>query len=210
MRHYSSLAIVLHWVLAAALAGCFSLGLYMTDLPFSLQRLRLYSWHKWAGSTILALTLLRLLWRMARRPPEDVPMPPWQRRASKAAHCLLYLLSFAVPLAGWAYSSSAGFPIVVFGMLPLPDFVPVDKALAATLKPWHQALAWTLAAFVLAHAVAALKHHFIDRDGLLSRMWFPSRKNNRNESLSFSCGPDDARGHGAAGIRAAKTRSGTE
>lgn len=171
MRYYSRVAIVLHWALVPALAGCFFLGLYMADLPISPQRLRLYNWHKWIGSTILALTLLRLLWRLTHRPPEDVPMPSWQKRVSKAAHFLLYLLSLAVPLVGWAYSSSAGFPVVVFGVLPLPDFMPVNRVLAAAIKPWHQALAWTMALLVLAHVGAALKHQFIDRDGLLSRMW---------------------------------------
>jgi cytochrome b561 len=98
-------------------------------------------------------------------------MPAWQRaRLGDAVHGLMYALFFAVPLVGWAYSSAAGFPIVWFGVLPLPDFVPVDKALAEAIKPWHGWLAWTLAALVLLHVAAALQHHFIDRDGLLSRM----------------------------------------
>jgi cytochrome b561 len=97
-------------------------------------------------------------------------MPAWQQRASHAVHGLLYVLFFAVPLAGWAYSSAAGFPIVVFGVLPLPDFVSPDKALAEAIKPLHKILAFTLAALVLAHVGAALKHHFVDRDGLLDRM----------------------------------------
>ena len=75
-----------------------------------------------------------------------------------------------MPLAGWAYSSAAGFPVVVFGVLPLPDFVSPDKALAEAIKPLHKILAFTLAALVLAHVAAALKHHFVDRDGLLDRM----------------------------------------
>ena len=69
---------------------------------------------------------------------------------------------------------AAGFPVVVFGVLPLPDFVPADKALAEAIKPLHKVLAWLLALLVLGHVGAALKHHFIDRDGLLARMW-PSR-----------------------------------
>jgi cytochrome b561 len=97
-------------------------------------------------------------------------MPPWQRQAAHVTHWGLYALFFAVPLVGWAYSSAAGFPVVVFGVLPLPDFVSPDKALAETLKAWHGWLAWTLAVLVLAHVAAALKHHFIDRDGLLLRM----------------------------------------
>ena len=73
------------------------------------------------------------------------------------------------------FSSAAGFPIVWFGVLPLPDFVPADKALAEAIKPWHAYLAYALAALVLMHVAAALKHHFIDRDGLLARM-SPTRR----------------------------------
>ena len=167
---YTGLAIALHWVLALAIVGSFSVGVYMTELPISPQRLKLYNWHKWAGICILALSALRLLWRLTHRPPADVPMPAWQQRASHAVHGLLYVLFFAVPLAGWAYSSAAGFPIVVFGVLPLPDFVSPDKALAEAIMPLHKILAFTLAALVLAHVGAALKHHFVDRDGLLDRM----------------------------------------
>lgn len=171
---YSRTAIALHWLLAVAIVGSLIVGTYMTSLPLSPARLKLYNWHKWAGITILVLSALRLLWRLGHRPPDDVAMPPWQRRAAHATHTLLYLLFFAVPLVGWAYSSAAGFPVVVFGVLPLPDFVPADKELAELIKPWHQRLAWLMAALVVAHVGAALKHHFIDRDGLLLRMW-PSR-----------------------------------
>ena len=167
---YTPPAIALHWLLALALLMSFAVGLYMADLPFSPQRLKLYNWHKWAGMTILALSLARLLWRLTHRPPADLPMPAWQARASHLTHAGLYLLFFAVPLVGWAYSSAAGFPVVWFGVLPLPDFVPVDKALAEAIKPWHGALAWALAALAALHVAAALKHHFVDRDGLLARM----------------------------------------
>lgn len=168
---YGATAAALHWLLAAALAGSFGVGLYMSELPNSPLRLRLYSWHKWAGITILALSALRLAWRLVRRPPADLPMTRWQRIAARLTHRLMYGLFFAVPLAGWAYSSAAGFPVVLFGIWPLPDFVPADKALAEAIKPWHAAFAYALAGLVALHVAAALKHHFIDRDGLLSRMW---------------------------------------
>jgi len=80
-----------------------------------------------------------------------------------------------VPLLGWAYSSAAGFPIVVFGVLPLPDFVPVNKPLSELIKPWHGYAAFALAGLAVLHVAAALKHQFIDRDGLLARMW-PGRR----------------------------------
>lgn len=167
---YDGFAMLLHWVLAVAIIGAFGVGLYMTDLPFSPTRLKLYNWHKWAGVTILAVSALRLLWRLTHRPPADLPMPAWQARAAHLVHGLLYLAFFAVPLSGWAYSSAAGFPVVWFGVLPLPDLVAPDKALAHTLKEVHELLAYGLAALVLAHLGAVVKHMVLDRDGLLQRM----------------------------------------
>lgn len=172
---YSSLAMLLHWVLGLVIVAVFVHGLYMVDLPFSPQRLKFYNWHKWAGVCILALSALRLLTRLVK-PPPALPahiadaMPAWQHRAHHGTHHLLYLLFFAVPLIGWAYSSAAGFPIVLFGQLPLPDFVPVNADLAEILKPAHRFAAYGLALLVLLHVAAALKHHLIDRDGLLQRM----------------------------------------
>lgn len=171
---YTVTAIALHWLLALAIVGTFCFGLYMADLPFSPRRLKLFNYHKWAGMTILALSALRLLWRLAHRPPADIAMPAWQVRAAHATHLLLYLLFFAVPLSGWAYSSAAGFPIVWFGVLPLPDFVSPDKALAESLKQLHHLLAWALCACVLLHVAGAVKHQLVDRDGLIGRMW-PAR-----------------------------------
>lgn len=177
---YHGVSIALHWVLALALAAMFGVGLYMADLPFSPLRLKLYNWHKWAGVVILALSLARLLWRLMHRPPAlprtvEAAMPNWQRLAHHATHGLLYALFFAVPLIGWAYSSAAGFSVVLFGVLPLPDFVPVDKALAALIKPWHEWSAFALAGLVALHVAAALKHHWVDRDDLLQRM-LPGRR----------------------------------
>ena len=172
---YHPVSMALHWLLALMILGSLGVGLYMTGLPFSPARLQLYNWHKWAGVTILVLSAARLLWRLTHRPPADVPMPAWQQRASHAAHAALYALFFAVPLAGWAYSSAAGFPVVLFGVLPLPDFVGPDRALSESLKPLHQWLAYTLAAVIALHIAAALKHHFVDRDGLLLRM-MPARR----------------------------------
>jgi cytochrome b561 len=179
-QRYSGTAITLHWLLGLALVGLFVVGLYMTSLPFSPQRLKLYNWHKWAGVVVLTLSFLRLAWRLTHRPPAlpaavAAAMPRWQHWAHHGTHHALYALFFAVPLLGWAYSSAAGFPIVVFGVLPLPDFVPADKALAELIKPWHKLGAYAMAALVGLHVAAALKHQLIDRDGLLSRM-LPGRR----------------------------------
>ncbi|GAA0742005.1 cytochrome b [Ideonella azotifigens] len=169
-ERYSGVAIGLHWLLALLILGVFGVGFYMADLPFSMTRLKLFNWHKWAGMTILALSILRLLWRATHRPPADLPAPQWQLTVAHLTHWLMYALFFAVPLVGWAYSSAAGFPIVWFGVLQLPDFVPKDKALAEMIEPWHGALAWALIVLAGLHIAAALKHQFIDRDGLINRM----------------------------------------
>jgi len=171
---YTGPAIALHWLLALALFGLFGMGLYMTGLSMSPTRLKLYNWHKWAGVTVLVLSFLRLAWRLTHRPPADAPMPAWQARAAHAAHVALYVLFFAVPLAGWAYSSAAGFPVVWFGVLPLPDLIAPNRELAEAIKPLHRILAYTMAAIVLVHVGGALKHQCVDRDGLLRRMW-PAR-----------------------------------
>jgi cytochrome b561 len=172
---YTLTAIVLHWLLGVALLGMIGMGWYMADLPFSPQRLKLYNWHKWAGITILALSVARLLWRFTHRPPAlptelQNAMPRWQTLAFHATHHGMYALFFIVPLLGWAYSSAAGFPIVLFGMLPLPDLLSADKALAEVIKPWHGSTAFLLLALVATHVGAALKHQFVDRDGLIGRM----------------------------------------
>lgn len=172
---YTGFAIALHWLLAVAILTAFGVGLYMTGLGMSPAKLKLINWHKWAGVSILFLSAVRLLWRLTHRPPAlpasiERAMPAWQKVAHHGTHWLMYVLFFAVPLIGWAYSSARGYPIVWFGVLPLPDFVPVDKALAEAIKPWHGLAAFALIGLVGLHVAAALKHHFIDRDGLLLRM----------------------------------------
>ncbi len=173
------MAIVLHWLLALVILVMFAVGVYMSDLPFSPLRLKLFNYHKWAGICFLALTVLRLLWRLTHRPPAlpasiILAMPTWQTRAYHATHYVLYALFFAVPLIGWAYSSAAGFPIVLFGVIPLPDLLAVDKEFAKQIKELHGLAAFALVALAGLHIAAALKHQFIDRDGLITRI-LPAR-----------------------------------
>jgi cytochrome b561 len=151
----------------------------MADLPLSPRKLTLVSYHKWIGVTVFALMSLRWAWRLAHRPPPLPPkMPAWQRDAARLAHWVLYALLLAIPLSGWLYSSAVGVPTVYLGLWQLPDLVGKDKALAEALKLAHKSLNFTLLALVVVHVAAAIKHHFVDRDGLLTRMrpW-PARRN---------------------------------
>lgn len=169
---YTRTAIALHWLLAVLIFGGFGLGLYMHDLPFSPQKLKLYSWHKWIGVSVFLLLLIRGLWRITHRPP-PLPsgMPAWQRRAAHFSHGGLYLLMFVIPLSGWLMSSASGYKLVYFGIIPLPDLLDKNKAVAEVLVEVHEILAFTLAALVAVHAAAAIKHQFIDHDGTLMRMF---------------------------------------
>lgn len=168
---YTRTAMSLHWLIALMLFGMFGFGLYMVELPLSPQKLKFYSYHKWAGVTVFLLVLARLAWRITHRPPALPPgMPAWQVKAAKAGHHLLYLLMVIVPLSGWLMSSAKGFQTVWFGVLPLPDLLAKDEALGEALLLTHRLLNWFFMLVVAGHVVAALKHHFIDRDGLLSRM----------------------------------------
>jgi cytochrome b561 len=97
-------------------------------------------------------------------------MPAWQRGAAHGLHHLLYVFIFAVPLSGYFYTLAAGFPVVYFGLFQLPVLIAKNPALAETLKTVHYWLNMTMAALVLLHVLAALKHTFVDRDGTLRRM----------------------------------------
>jgi len=167
---YTGTAIALHWAAAFLIACNVALGLSMVDLPFSPQKFRWYGWHKWIGITVFLLAAARLVWRTLHPPPAPVPMPPWQQRAASIAHGLLYALMLAIPISGWIYSSSTGISVVYLGLFPLPDLVGKDKALAETLKAVHVTLNFALAALVFVHVGAAIKHHWVDRDGVLPRM----------------------------------------
>ena len=167
---YTGPAIAAHWVIAALILAAFPLGVYMHELPLSPTKLKLYSYHKWIGITVLLLFVPRILWRITHRPPAPLPMPAWQHRIAEGTHHLLYLLMFLVSLSGWLMSSAKGFQVVYFGVLPLPDLVGKSEDLGDLLKGVHEALNFGLLALVGLHVAGALKHVIIDRDGTLRRM----------------------------------------
>jgi cytochrome b561 len=168
---YGSVAQTAHWLTVLLLIGSFSLGFYMTDLVLSPTKLRLYSYHKWIGVTVFMLVAIRLGWRLAVPPPRlPASMPGWEKRTAEATHRILYLLLLVTPLAGWLMSSAGGFQTVYLGVLPLPNLLAKNPPLGEALEAVHATLAWMLLGLVGLHVAAALKHHFIDRDDVLSRM----------------------------------------
>lgn len=183
-RRYSAVAILLHWASALAVLVLIGLGLTMTHAALApLRQFQLYQWHKSVGVTVLALTVLRLLWRLTHRPPpHPVGMPARERRAAAVAHHLLYLLLVGLPLTGWAVVSLSPFniPTVLYGLVPWPHLplaahVPDPAAAEGLLKQVHALGAWFLAALLAVHVAAALRHHFLLRDDVLRRM-LPGRR----------------------------------
>jgi cytochrome b561 len=183
-RRYSAVAILLHWASALAALVLIGLGLTMTHAALApLRQFQLYQWHKSGGVTGLALTVLRLLWRLTHRPPpHPVGMPARERRAAAVAHHLLYLLLVGLPLTGWAVVSLSPFniPTVLYGLVPWPHLplaahVPDPAAAEGLLKQVHALGAWFLAALLAVHVAAALRHHFLLRDDVLRRM-LPGRR----------------------------------
>jgi cytochrome b561 len=172
IQHYSRMAIGLHWLVALLMICGFYLGWIMTDIPgFTPTKLKYVSWHKWIGVTVFVLAVLRVLWRVTHRAPSmPSAMPAWQKAAAHATHGLLYVLMLAIPLSGYFFSSAAGVQVVYLGVLPLPTIIGPDHALKALLRTVHVVLNYTLLVLVAMHVLAALKHQFIERDGLLARM----------------------------------------
>lgn len=168
---YTRTAITLHWLIALLVFVTFPVGVVMHEMALSPDKLRMLSYHKWLGVTVLILVVVRLAWRANHAPaPLIASIPQWQRLAAQGVHVLLYALLFAIPLSGWLMSSAKGFQTVYLGVLPLPDLLAKDKVLGDALSALHQALNITLLALLVIHIAAALKHQFVDRDGTLARM----------------------------------------
>ena len=168
---YTSTAKALHWLMTLLFFGLLALGFYMHDLPLSPEKLKLYSWHKWAGVTAFLLVWLRLLWRVTHRPPAlPASMSRQMQLVAHAGHGLLYVLMIAIPLSGWLMSSAKGFQTVWFGVLPIPDLLGKNKEIGDLLQTVHMSLNLLFVTVIAGHIGAALKHHYIDRDDILTRM----------------------------------------
>jgi cytochrome b561 len=169
-ERYGLVAQLFHWLVVILIITQFVLASFMDDLPLK-QKVATINWHKWVGMTVLMLAVLRLLWRLMNPVPAlPSSSPSWQRFAAHASHFLLYTLIFLTPLAGWLMSSARNFPVSWFGVFTFPDLISPNRALYERLHDAHEVLATTLFIVATIHLLAALKHHFIDRDNVLRRM----------------------------------------
>ncbi len=181
---YGWVAVTLHWAIAIAILYMVYLGTYMTDA----EDYEAYQLHKSLGITILALSVLRLIWRFIDPPPPlPAGMPLLERIGARASHWAFYFLMIFIPLSGWALASTSAFATKIWGVFQLPklpgfgglDADALEKA-ADRIEDIHSTLAfWPLLLLVGLHVAAALKHHLWDRDNVLTRMipFIPAPRN---------------------------------
>ncbi|MEO1264227.1 MAG: cytochrome b [Pseudomonadota bacterium] len=181
-RRYTTVAIALHWVIAFSIIAMLATGSWMVDAlqvqATQALAFETYQFHKSLGLTVLVLSVARLAWRLFNPPP---PMPEHmggaQRFAAHATHVLFYALMIGMPLSGWAMVSASplGLPTIVFGWFEWPHIAFLaaaenKAAIEEQLKLAHLYAGYLMFALIVLHIAAALKHQFIDRDALLSRM----------------------------------------
>ncbi|MDN4544486.1 MULTISPECIES: cytochrome b [unclassified Pseudomonas] len=169
---YGWISIVMHWGVALAVFGLFALGLWMVGLDYySTWRKDAPDLHKSIGLVLLGVMVLRVLWRFISPPPPTLSnYSRMTRLGASFGHGFLYLSLFAVMIAGYLISTSEGVGIPVFGLFEVPALVSGLPDQADIAGAIHLYLAWALVIFSGLHALAALKHHFIDRDVTLKRM----------------------------------------
>jgi cytochrome b561 len=168
---YGAVAQGLHWIIAALIVTQFTLAWMADDLPLGMHKLALLARHKSFGMTILMLAVLRLTWRLFNRPPElPSGMSKIERFLARATHIAFYVLLFAMPLTGWMMSSAKNYSVSWFGRFTWPNLIAPNESAFNLLRSTHHILGYALFAIAILHILAALKHHFWNKDDVLVRM----------------------------------------
>ena len=170
---YTPVAKGFHWLMAILWIGAWALGFISAHGAKVLNPDHVLTFlHKSVASTIVFLTLLRVIWRIGHRPPAlPDSMSPLMRKLAHLGHLLLYAVALlALPMSGWFLSSVADKPILMAGFIHLPMLHGPDQSLVATARLVHNILAWSCGLLVAGHILVAFKHHLIDRDDILLRM----------------------------------------
>lgn len=162
---------LLHWVGAAAVLVLLGHGWWMTHLAPRPERIAHYAWHAALGYDLLAIIILRLLWRWLNVVPGLPPeLSSFEQFAGRASAVLLYVGMLAATLTGWALAGSFRTPLTadLFGFnVPM---LGAGQASHGLLEGSHKLLAYLLAALVVVHVASALQHHFLRRNDVLRRM----------------------------------------
>jgi len=168
---YTAVAQTLHWVIAALIVTQFTLAWMADDLPLGMHKLALLARHKSFGMTVFMLAVLRLAWRTFN-PPPALPegMSSIERLLARSTHIAFYVLLFAMPLSGLLMSSAKNYSVSWFGVFTWPNLIAPNEHAFEVLKSTHYVLSTILFAVAILHILAALKHHFWNKDDVLTRM----------------------------------------
>lgn len=170
---YGLVSIILHWLVAVAVFGLFAVGFWMVDLSYYSQWYHTAPyWHKSVGILLAIVMVLRLMWRLISPPPKPLAtIKRWEQSSSVVVHFAMYLLILLLVLSGYLISAEDGRPIPVFNWFSVPSVGEMFSDQADIAGILHEYLAYSVMALALLHALAALKHHFIDKDHTLKRMF---------------------------------------
>ncbi|MFM7349557.1 MAG: cytochrome b [Erythrobacter sp.] len=168
---YSGLAMLLHWGIGALVIAQWLISEAAEDAPSKAEQGAIMANHFSLGAVIFVLVAVRLIWRQVSPPPASLNHSPWERTLAKVVHYTFYALLLVMPMAGWVAMSSFGEGVGVFGLFTLPPLpVGVDPARGEAIFELHGTAGIALLVLIAFHALAALKHQFVDKDGTLFRM----------------------------------------
>lgn len=176
---YDRTARRLHWIIAILIIFMLIGGKLMGFIPKEETSLRVmvYGWHKTFGITILVLSVLRLVWRLRHKAPAlPEHRPSWEKLAAKFTHIAFYVFMIAMPMIGWAITSTSRYPSKIFQVIPLPSLPGLGDLgekrgdVHHFFEDAHEKLAYLAIALIVLHVGAALKHHYKDKDDVLARM----------------------------------------
>jgi cytochrome b561 len=168
---YGIVSRLFHWLMAVAIVGMFVLGLWMVTLDYySPYYNAAPDFHRSFGILLLIALLVRWLWRATNPKPEPVGLSPLEQKASRAVHWGFYVLLLALMISGYLITTPDGQPIDVFGWFSVPSLIQM-RGLEDQAGYVHRIVAYVVIALAVVHSAAALKHHFVDKSEILTRMW---------------------------------------
>jgi cytochrome b561 len=167
---YGTTAKVFHWLVVALLLVQYPIGWLMPDIHRGMKPGAPMSFHVSIGLVILALIVLRLVWRLTHPVAPERSLPPWQRLGSEVVHWLLYALVLATTVTGWLFASFRGWSMSFFYLVPMPMLASNNAAAGRAIDGLHQAAEWALLVVIGIHVAAALAHSIFYRDRIMQRM----------------------------------------
>lgn len=174
-EYYTRTAQILHWLMAIIFIVAWIIGFYSGNfLSYDVDgsfKGSVITLHKNIATTIIFLVMIRIFWRYTHPAPElPNTMSPIMKRFAHLGHLALYFMLLALPITGCLFSWSAGHPAPVLYLFNLPTLVAENPAITAIVKPLHVYISWAAGLLLAGHILAALKHHFIDKDNVLNSM----------------------------------------